>query len=187
MTLLVPPGNYSVKLTVDGKEYTQPLTILKDPSSAGSDADISRQMTLLWDLRKDMESAADMVNQIETIRAQLDSLRGLVKDASVKTAADDLDKKLTDIEDNLIQRRFTGQGQDTVRWPPKLISKLNYLASGVGGSDFAPTTQQQEVYTTFKAQLTDLRRRLDAVLGTDLANFNRMLREKNVGNVIASQ
>jgi hypothetical protein len=185
MTILVPPGNYTVKLTVDGKEYSQPLTVLKDPNSAGSDADISRQMALLWDLRKDMESVADMVNQIESIRGQLDSLRTLVKDASVKAAADDLEKKLTDIEDNLIQRRLTGQGQDTVRWPPRLISKLNYLANGVGGSDFAPTTQHQEVYATFKTQLADLRRRMDAVVGTDLANFNRLLREKNVGNVIA--
>ena len=186
MTLLVPPGTYTAKLIIDGKEYNQPLTILKDPNSAGSDADISRQMMLLWDLRKDMESAADMVNQIESIRAQLDNLRQLVRDASVKSAADDLDKKLIDIEENLIQRRLTGQGQDTVRWPPKLISKLNYLANGVGSSDFAPTTQQQEVYATFKTQLIDLRRRLDAVIGTDLSNFNRLLREKNVGNVIGS-
>jgi hypothetical protein len=186
MTILVPPGNYSVKLTVDGREFSQPLAILKDPNSAGSDGDIQKQTALLWDLRKDTESAADMVNQIESIRAQLDSLRALVKDASVKAAADDLEKKLLDIEENLIQRRLTGQGQDTVRWPPKLISKLNYLANGVGGSDFAPTTQQQEVYVTFRTQLADLRRRLDAVIGTDLGNFNRMLREKNVGNVIAS-
>jgi len=41
----------------------------------------------------------------------------------------DLDKKLIDVEENLIQRKLTGQGQDTVRWPPKLISKLNYLAN----------------------------------------------------------
>jgi len=185
MTILVPPGSYSVKLSVDGQEFTQPLTVLKDPNSAGSDPDISRQVALLWDLRKDMESAADMVNQIESIRAQLDSLETLLKTKELKDAAEDLDKKLIDIEENLIQRRLTGQGQDTVRWPPKLISKLSYLANGVGSSDFGPTTQQQEVYGTFKSQLTDLRRRLDAVIGTDLSSFNRLLREKNIGNVIA--
>ena len=187
MTILVPPGTYTVKLTVDGQESSQPLTVLKDPNSSGSEADIQKQMALLFDIRKDVESVAEMVNQIESIRGQLDSLRALVKDASVKAAADDLDKKLIDIEDNLIQRRLTGQGQDTVRWPPKLISKLNYLGNNIAGSDFPPNTQQQEVHTVFKGQLVDLRRRLDGVVGTDLANFNRMLREKNVGNVIAGQ
>ena len=110
-------------------------------------------------------------------------LRG---NADVKTAADDLDKKLVDIEDNLIQRKITGQGQDTVRYPPKLISKINYLANGVGGGDFAPTTQQKEVQGMFESQLSSLRKRLDDVVSGDLANFNRMLREKNIGNVVAS-
>jgi hypothetical protein len=43
-----------------------------------------------------------------------------------------------------------------------------------------------EVHAMFKAQLADLRKRLDAVMTTDLGNFNRMLRDRNVGNVISS-
>jgi hypothetical protein len=42
------------------------------------------------------------------------------------------------------------------------------------------------VHAMFKMQLTSLRKRLDDAVNTDLANFNRMLREKNIGNVIAS-
>ena len=110
----------------------------------------------------------------------------MLKNAEVKAAADDLDKKLIDIEDNLIQRKITGQGQDTVRFPPILISKINYLASGVNSGDFAPTTQQVEVQTMFKAQLAALRKRLDDVVSGDVGNFNRLLREKNIGNVIAA-
>ena len=187
MSLLVPPGNYTVKLTVDGQEFSQPLTVLKDPNVAGNDSDIQKQTAMVLDLRKDLESAADMVNQIESIRGQLENLKSLLRtNADVRSAADDLDKKLIDIEDNLIQRKFTGQGQDTVRFPPKLISKINYLASGVNSADFPPTTQQVEVHTMFKAQLASLRKRLDDAVGTDLGNFNRMLREKNIGNVIAT-
>jgi hypothetical protein len=39
----------------------------------------------------------------------------------------------------------------------------------------------------FKAQLATLRKRLDDAVGTDLGNFNKMLREKNIGNVISGQ
>ena len=49
-----------------------------------------------------------------------------------------------------------------------------------------PTTQEIEVHTMFKAQLASLRKRLDDAVATDLGNFNRMLREKNIGNVIAT-
>jgi photosystem II stability/assembly factor-like uncharacterized protein len=184
MSLLVPPGTYTVKLSIDGQEFSQPLTVLKDPNVAANDSDIQKQTAMLVDLRNDLETAAGMVNQIESIRGQLDSLRPLLKNAELKAAADDLDKKLIDIEDNLIQRKITGQGQDTVRFPPKLISKINYLAGGVNSGDFAPTTQQIEVHSMFKAQLASLQKRLDDVVGSDLGNFNRLLREKNIGNVI---
>jgi photosystem II stability/assembly factor-like uncharacterized protein len=186
MTLLVAPGTYTVKLSVDGQEFSQPLTVLKDPNAGSNDADIQKQLTMLSDLRKDLESAADMVNQIESIRAQLEKLRPLLRGDDFKFASDELDKKLIDIEENLIQRKFTGQGQDTVRFPPRLIGKITYLAGGVGTGEFPPNTQQQEVHAMFKAQLVSLRKRLDDVLSKDLDSFNRMLRDKNVGNVIAA-
>jgi photosystem II stability/assembly factor-like uncharacterized protein len=186
MSVLVPPGTYTIKLTIDGQDFSQPLTVLKDPNAGGNDADIQKQTAMLFDLRSDLESAADMVNQIELIRGQLNDLRQLVRNAELKSAAEGLEQKLTDIEDNLIQRKFTGQGQDTVRFPPKLISKINYLAGGVNSGDFPPNTQQQEVHAMFKSQLAALRKRLDDVVSQDLGSFNRLLREKNIPNIISS-
>ena len=187
MTMLMPPGTYTAKLTVDGQEVgTQPIKVSIDPNAGGNDADIQKQIAMLMDLRKDLESAADMTNQIEIIRAQLNNLRQLVRDAALKTAADDLEKKLTDIEDRLIQRKFSGQGQDTTRYPTQLIGKLTYLAGDVSDGDYPPNTQEQEVQSMFESQLASLRKQLDAVVSGDLANFNRMLRDKNIGNVIAS-
>ena len=188
MSLLVAPGNYTVKLSVDGQELSQPLTIKKDPNSGGSEADIQAQAAMLAELRKDLESAAEMVNQIEMIRGQLESLRLLLPagadSAPVKAAADDLDKKLTEVEDNLIQRRLTGTGQDGVRWPVRLMSKISYLANGLSGSDFGPTTQQREVHAQFKEQLSAHRKRLDVVMSKDLRAFNEMLRERGTQNII---
>lgn len=187
MTILVPPGTYTVKLSVDGQEFSQPLVVLKDPNSGGSEDSIQKQTAMLFELRRDLESAADMVNQIELIRGQLENLKSLLRNNSeVRSAADDLDKKLIDIEDNLIQRKITGQGQDTVRFPTKLISKINYLAGGVNSGDFAPNTQQVEVHAMFKAQLATLRKRLDDVVSSDVGGFNRLLREKNISNIITT-
>jgi len=186
---------------------------------------------MLFELRKDLENAADMVNQIEVIRSQLAGITALLNPApaetttagagtagvgtagaspasssatvgappaseatgstrdyaAIKRAADDLDKKLTDVEDNLIQRRLTGQGQDSVRFPPKLVSKISYLANGIAGADFQPTTQQREVKIMFEEQLTAHRRRLDEILSKDLDAFNKLLRDRGIGNVIVKQ
>ncbi|HLE62399.1 MAG TPA: hypothetical protein VI750_04625, partial [Pyrinomonadaceae bacterium] len=188
MSVLLPPGTYTVKLTVGGKEFSQPLIVKKDPNSAGTEAEIQAQTAMLLELRKDLETAAEMVNQVELVRSQLYSIGALVqggqKSASVKNAIEELDKHLIKVEESLIQRKLTGQGQDTVRWPPRLLSKINYLANGLSGSDFGPTAQQREVHAMFKAQLTTLRQRLDDVLSRDLEAFNKLLRERNIQNVI---
>jgi photosystem II stability/assembly factor-like uncharacterized protein len=178
MTLLMPPGTSTVKLSAGGGELSQTLTVLKDPGSSGTAADIQSQFEMLSDLRKDLESATDAVNQIEAIRAQLYSLTAFLQGdsrAALRKAADELDKKLLEVEDTLIQRKLTGQGQDTVRWPPKLVSKLNYVGSGLSGADFPPTNQQREVHSLLKAQLATQRAKLRAIIESDVAAFNKLL------------
>jgi hypothetical protein len=187
-----------VKLTVgaEATSVSERLVVQKDPNSEGTEADINAQSAMLFELRKDMEGAADMVNQIEVIRTQLASITSLLEPgaagvsssgdyAAIKQAANDLDKKLIDVEENLIQRRLTGQGQDTARWPPKLISKISYLVNGIGGADFPPTAQHREVKLLLEEQLATHRRHLDDILNNDVANFNKQLRDRGIQNVIA--
>jgi hypothetical protein len=70
----MPPGTYTVKLVAGGQELTQPLSVLKDPNATASDADVLAQTSTLADMRKDLESVADMVNSIELVRKQLADL-----------------------------------------------------------------------------------------------------------------
>ena len=182
MSILLPPGTYTVKMSAAGQEFTQPLVVKKDPNSGGTEADIAVQTTMLQELRNDLESGSRMVNQIEFIRSQL--LQLTTTSAPVKSAADALDKKLIEIEENLIQRKLTGQGQDTVRWPPKLLAKINYLAGGLASADFGPTKQQLAVHALFKQQLAELRQRLEEVLNKDLTAFDKLLVDNNVGTRI---
>jgi hypothetical protein len=172
----MPPGTYTVKLSAGAQTLSQPLVIKKDPNSGGTEADIMTQNAMMLDLQKDLESGAQMVNQIEFIRSQVEKLNA----AAVKPAADAFNNKLIEIEENLIQLRLTGQGQDTVRWPPKLLAKINYLAGGLASGDFGPTKQQREVQALLKQQLTAVRQRLDAVLSQDLTAFNKLLTDNNI-------
>jgi hypothetical protein len=208
LSLLLPPGAYSVKLAAGTQELSQPLIVKKDPNSGASEPEILAQSQMLADLRKDLESAAEMVNQIEIIRSQLDNMRALAQtgEASgsarppveeggssarsvseagnpLKSGAADLDKKLIGVEDTLIQRKLTGSGQDGTRWPAQLISKIAYLASGLASADFGPTTQQREVQAKLEAQLAATRKQLDDVLSHDLAAFNKLLRDRGVQNI----
>ena len=179
-SILLPPGNYTVKLLVAGQELSQPLIVKKDPNSGGTDADIAAQNAMMLELWKDIDTAARMINQIEVLRSQVEK----VDVPAVKSAVDGFDKKLIEVEENLIQRKLTGQGQDAVRWPPKLLTKINYLANGLASGDFGPTKQQREVQALLKQQLAEQKQRMDEVLKQDLPAFNKVLADNNVKIVI---
>ena len=70
ISVLQLPGTYTVVLEANGQEYSQELTVLKDPNSEGTLAEIVEQTAMVEEIQQDLESAAEMVNQIELIRQQ---------------------------------------------------------------------------------------------------------------------
>lgn len=147
----------SVKLKVNGKEYTRELLLKKDPNSSGKEEDIANQVKLLLKIREEMNTLVKMINRIEWTRKQLYDLIEVLKeeedDNPVIEAARELDKKLMDIEENLFQVKLTGSRDDILRSPCQLHYKVSFLAYCIGQSDFPPTQQQVEVYEMFKDQI----------------------------------
>jgi photosystem II stability/assembly factor-like uncharacterized protein len=188
LSILLPPGRYTVKLTVDGRDFTQPLELRKDPSSGGSEREIQEQQPLLAAIYDDVNVVAEMINRIEATRVQLQSLsRSIANDralADVRTAAGALEQKFIAVEDELVQLRLTGGGQDGVRWPAGLGSKLTRLAGTIASSDWGPTAQQREAHTELRQEVQTHRAQLDTLLQRDLAEFNQLLRRRNVRNLI---
>ena len=184
LAILAPPGNYTVRITTSAGTVSQRATVLKDPNSAGTEAEILAQTRALIAIRNDMETGADAVMRMESARAQLDSVARIANDAAIKTAADALNRKMTDLEMNLVELRMTGQGQDGVRFAAKLLSKLNYLAGGMSASDFAPTNQQIEVQGLLNTELKAHLNSLDQLLTRDLEALNNMLRSKGMGPIV---
>lgn len=189
ISVLEPPGTYTVTLTVGEEKSSQKLNVLKDPHSTGTDSDIQAQLKLIAELREEMNSLADKVNQIESIRAQLADLeKQLGKDDAskeIRNAAGELSKKLTGAEGKVVQLEATGRGQDDVRYTPMLLQKISYLADEVGTSaDFPPTSQQVEVQQELKQQGDESLREMEEVMAKDVGAFNAMLREKNIGNIL---
>src|SRR5262249_44827176 len=69
---IAAPGKYTVKMTVDGQSYTQPLEIMRPPNSHSSDAELQSSVRLQLKVRDDITAVSDMTNQIEWMRRQLE-------------------------------------------------------------------------------------------------------------------
>jgi len=183
LSILAAPGTYTVKLAAAGRELMQQLVVRKDPNSGGSETELTEQMKTLFDLRSDIENAADVVNQAELVRYQLQELPKLTGDADIAQVAASIEQKFTDLEMALVELRATGRGQDGVRFGAKLYSKLNYLANGLMSNDYRPTAQQLEVQKLHEQQLKELQGRLNNLISTDIAMFNEKLRARKLSTI----
>jgi hypothetical protein len=184
VSVLMPPGTYTVKLSAGGVEQTRQLVVRKDPNTGGTEGDIAEQTRLANLIREDMNRAAAAVHRMESVRVQLAALRGSVTDAEVTRAVAALEEKLVAVEMELVDLRQTGTGQDGVRWGSKLIAKLGYLANGLTNNDFRATDQQVEVQGVLNTQLRQHLTALESLMGSDLNALNALLRQKNVPNVV---
>ena len=152
---VVLPGTYTVRLNVNGQRYTQPLTIVKDPRSTATDADLKEQFDFLMRIRDKTSQANDAVKTIRNVKAQLaDRAKKMPADKSVafSRSAADLSNRLWAIEGVIYQVR-NQSGQDPLNYPIKLNNKIAALSGVVGGTDAKPTSQSYTVFNDLSSQL----------------------------------
>jgi photosystem II stability/assembly factor-like uncharacterized protein len=187
-SMLVAPGRYTVRLTVGGQTLEQPLDVLQDPTTGASAEDLRAQLAFEAPIAADIDTTVAMINRIEVLRGQLAALRAsLAGDSSaadLRAAADSLDRTLLAVEDPLFQMKVTGRGQDVLRWPAHLAEQLLYLARTTTGSDFSPTASQREVARLLDGRVQEARARLESAMGGPVADFRRLVRSRNVPDLV---
>ncbi|HEY5692299.1 MAG TPA: hypothetical protein VIS49_12635, partial [Cyclobacteriaceae bacterium] len=186
-TYLVPPGNYTVHLVAGGISFKSTINVIKDPHSEGTLDDIKAQTDFIIKARKDMNKVAEMVNSIELARRQLLDLNDALKakdNKSMMKEISDMEKKLRDLENNLVQTKISGNGQDAVRWPAKIGEKLDYLTNTAGTADFKPSDPHNEVYEVLKNNLNTQEAAYNKLIKEEFVNFIKKLQNNNIGPVI---
>ena len=151
--LTMPPGAYQVRLTVDGKTFTQPFNVLIDPNVAA-----------------DGVTAADLVEQFEhntrmrELVADVNQVLGNVRNAQAKLAgatgagAETL-KKL----DGLMAQLQT----EPVRYgKPGLQAHITYLAGMTTGADQKIGRDAIERYAELKKELDAIKAELPRLIGS---------------------
>jgi photosystem II stability/assembly factor-like uncharacterized protein len=149
---LVPPGNYTVRLLVDGAPAGDTkLVVRKDPRSDATPADLVAQYKLLIAIRDRTTDANDAVRTVRNVRQQAVSRMNAVGADSARYAqlVKDLDAKISAMEAEIYQVK-NQSGQDPLNFPIKVNNQIAALAGVVGSAEARPTKQSQQVF----AQLT---------------------------------
>jgi hypothetical protein len=174
----VPPGKYTVRLTVEGKTQTQSFELKKDPRLATSPEDYAKQLSLSLQVRDKLSETNEAVIRIRGIRKQIDDYTK--RDSKkVADAAKALSQKLTEVEEALYQTKLRSS-QDPLNFPIKLNNKLAHVLSVVQSSDDQPTQQSYMVYEELATQVNVQLKRLETLLGAEVTAFNKLVRDENI-------
>lgn len=178
-----PPGEYQVRLSVGDRTQTQSFTILADPRINATQADYDAQFALLSKLRDGLSEAHTAINRIRDVRKQINAVSARAKkiggmDSIIETAKA-LNKKLTAIEEELIQTK-SKSNQDPLNFPIKLNNKIAALARVISRSNGAPTEASFSVYEDLMSRMRPFLASLKKIMEIDLPAFNQLVRDRDV-------
>ncbi|HEY8311520.1 MAG TPA: hypothetical protein VIG47_13235, partial [Gemmatimonadaceae bacterium] len=163
-----PPGNYTVRLTVGGKNYTQPLTLRLDPRVTTPAAALAQLATLSRDMYDAAGAAHTEYVQARALIAELDKLKGADVDAFKAQVESLAPAPATG------RRAFFGRGGGPAG-PPTLsgaINSLNAAAMAMQGADVAPTATEIAACEHARAQFAEVLPKWNALKTSELAAFN---------------
>jgi photosystem II stability/assembly factor-like uncharacterized protein len=192
---LALPGTYTLKLTVDGKSYSQTVNVKNDPRSPATVADLAAQHDLQMKMYVGIKTAYAGYQQAAAIRSALATIQ-----KSTPAPPPDVAQAIANFDAKLLVAGGSPQGgrgrgasagnPGPVREPPAfatlngtLVRQLETLDSG----DMAPNDPQK---AAFLVACTDLHDRIAgwaALNGNELASLNALLTKNNIQPVAAAK
>jgi photosystem II stability/assembly factor-like uncharacterized protein len=182
------PGTYTVKLTINRKSYTQPLTLKMDPRVKTGAAGLVRQFELSKALYDGVLESQTAAVQLRTLRAQVKKLQEQAGPASgaASLALTAFDQKAAALDGPAA----AGPGQRGGGGAAANLGGAPDTLSGIGGSfsplmgilqgaDAAPTSQVAAAAAERLQSWAGLRAKWNALKTTDLVELNSQL--KTVG------
>ncbi len=169
----VLPGMYTVKLTVDGKSFTQAITIKMDPRVKTPAAGLAEMFTLSRKVSNLMQQNYDALMAVRDLRAQVRVPQGTQQAAAIQA----FDQKLAALGGGGGGARFgrgVGGGQPDLA---RLNGELSALLTTIEGADAIPTTQTARSVSDAEKTLQTLLAAWSAIKTTDVPAANQALQQ----------
>ena len=178
------PGNYTAKLSVDGKTYSAPLVIRMDPRIKTSLADLRKQFEMQSGSVEGMNKSFGALLQVQSVRAQLKERSTKLGKGILADGVEALDKQAAELE-GAAQSNFFGLPPGAKQ--PENFSSLNQHFGGIlavaDSADAPPTTPATAVYKELEEDLQKLVTRWTKIRQQDIPALNLELKKAGLPSV----
>ena len=176
------PGEYTIDLTVNGETSSQSFSLIKDPRSSASQADLQKQFDFLIEVRDKLTETHEAITNIRKAKAKINEVTKSLDDEDhkeLKDKAKDVVKRMSEIEKALYQTKNESR-QDPLNFPVRLNNKLGHLAALTSYGDNAPTEQsyafKDEVIANIEAQLSELYK----IFNEEITEINQLIIDNKI-------
>lgn len=183
----VEPGVYTARFTVGDQTSEKDFEVKSDPRVDPSDEGLAEKQQLLSKAYRQIDEIHASVNQMISVRDQVESLIKVTEDqANGKMIADkgkELKGKITDWIESVIQpdqETF----QDVINFPNKLNAQFIYLYGIINGNQPPVTDGSKQRLSDLVKQWNERKQAKQQILNTDVAAFNAIFDENNIPAVI---
>jgi photosystem II stability/assembly factor-like uncharacterized protein len=170
------PGRYTVKLTVEGKTYTQPLTLKMDPRIKTPETGLRAQFEMETGAVRGMNESFKSLAQVKSVREQLHARATAPGAGPLAESISAVDKKVVELEGGAESSFF---GLPVSGKQPENFSTLNQhfgnLLGVADSADAAPTTQAETVYREEMEALQKLKTQWASIRNQDIPRLNEQL------------
>lgn len=182
------PGNYTVRLTVNGKVQETQFEILKDPRSDATDADMKAQFDFAQEVLTKVSETHTAIKKIRQAREQINRAIDPIKDQKdamkdILDKAKSIQDQMKTIEETLYQTK-NRSGQDPLNFPIRLNNKLAHLNSLVSSGNFAPTEQMVAFKNEITAEIDKHLNSLKKIFDEEIPAFNSLVKQKDIDAVV---
>ncbi|HEY4611592.1 MAG TPA: hypothetical protein VII11_01250, partial [Bacteroidota bacterium] len=173
----VLPGTYTVRVKAGKNEATQTVEVLPDPRTPIPMADRLAKFDLIQKVAQRVEVAAEAVDRIITMRKTIDAVLEQARERNddgakaLRTAANDLRKKLTAVADQFLAEQ--GRMQGLTRSSNTASAKLTSVLNGLNATWDAPNSTQQTYLRQAEAFLENALKEFNKVFSEDVPAFKQ--------------
>jgi photosystem II stability/assembly factor-like uncharacterized protein len=166
----VAPGDYTVRLTVDGKTCSQPLIVAMDPRVKASAADLQEQFDLSWRLYHLRLKLAPIGEKFDDITDQLTKLKARAAERP------DITQNLEGFTQTL---RAFGPPHPRQGAPPSffVVESTTHLFDDIQGADAAPTAATKAAVADLETKVGPTIDAWHKLLESDLRALNQELKQ----------
>jgi len=187
---LALPGEYQIKLTVAGKSQTAPLHLAIDPRTKGAEGALQKQFTLSAQVNDRISQLHQAVNEIRDLKSQIQTLhKRFGDDQRLKPAleaADGLDHKMSDVEQQLIQVNMKGS-EGNLAFPNMLNEKFDSFSHFIDAGDTEPTKPQLEISQLLSGQLDEQLRKWTQIKSDDVPKISALIKQVDLPALIITE